>query len=320
MVELIYLPFSHRAKNIRLTKQGTMPISTVLCLGNFDGVHLAHRALLQSGLRFRDEHFPNALCGVFSFLEPSSDVLQTAPPQHLCTNAQKAERFCDVGMDFAILVDFSSVKDLTPLDFVTDILKIRCGCVAAACGFNYRFGKNAAGTAQILSDLFGGATVIQSELQFDGTTVSSTRIRTLLADAEIEEANRLLTLPYGFSAPVLHGKQLGRRLGIPTINQDFPNRMLIPAHGVYVSECKIAGTSYRGISNIGVHPTVDTDQHVNCETFLFDFNEEIYNQIVTTSFLSYLRPEQTFENQDILRQQIQSDIEQAKRFSRELKF
>ncbi len=312
MIDFIYIPFSQKAKTIHFAKQKEMPVSTVLCLGNFDGVHLAHRALLQRGIRLRDEQFPEALCGVFSFQTLSSDELQSVPPEHLCTNEQKIKRFRDAGLDFTILADFPSIKNLTPQDFVFDILMSRCGCVAAVCGFNYRFGKNAKGTAETLSDLLNGVTIIQPKIRFHNETVSSTRIRTLLANAEIEEANRLLTIPYGFSSPVLHGKKLGRRLGIPTINQNFPERLLIPAHGVYVTECLIDGKIYRGISNIGVHPTVDIDHPVNCETFLFDFSGEIYDQVVTTSFLKYLRPEQKFENQDLLRAQILHDMECAK--------
>lgn len=288
-----------------------MPEATVLCLGNFDGVHMAHRALLHSAKELRDTTVPNAMCGVLCFHDLSADFLQKGTPAHLCTEAQKIDRFRDEGMDFVIFADFHSLCHLSPEAFVREILIERCRCVGAVCGFNYHFGKNATGTADTLRELLNTPVIVQSEIRKNNQTVSSTHIRNLIANADMEAATDLLTIPYGFSAPVLHGKKLGRTLGIPTINQVFPEKMLIPPHGVYITDCEIDGKHYRGVTNVGVHPTVDDNASVNCETFLLNFSSEIYDKHVSISFLKYLRAEQKFENTEALCAQIKQDIERA---------
>ncbi|MBQ7335266.1 MAG: bifunctional riboflavin kinase/FAD synthetase [Clostridia bacterium] len=291
-----------------------IPEESVLCLGNFDGVHLAHRTLLQTALQLRDQVHPNAVCGVFCFREHSADYLSNSSVPHLCTTAQKLERFRDIGMDVVFLADFPSIRSLSPQAFVQTVLKDLCHCVGAVCGFNYRFGKNAMGTAQDLSALLDAPVRICDEFLVDGQTVSSTQIRTLLANGDVEHAAKLLTLPYSITAPVIHGKALGRKLGTPTVNQAFPKGLQIPKHGVYLTDCRIGQKHYRGVTNVGVRPTVDIQAQVNCETYLLDFTGDVYGEEIETSFLRFLRPEQKFQNQEELRNQILLDIEAAKQF------
>ena len=153
---------------------------------------------------------------------------------------------------------------------------------------------------------------IVDEVTKNGKTVSSSRIRTLLAQGDVQTAACLLQHPYSFTAPVLHGKQLGRRIGSPTINQVFPHGLQVPLCGVYVTECTVDGKRYRGVSNVGVRPTVDLDAAVNCETYLLDFEGDLYGKEVTVAFLDFLRPEQKFTSLDELRAQIEKDVRQAR--------
>jgi riboflavin kinase/FMN adenylyltransferase len=292
----------------------SMPEASVLCLGNFDGVHIAHRALLKSALCLRDSVAPDALCGVFCFRDLSSDFLTNKSPEHLCSEADKISRFREEGMDFVVFADFPSIRDLSPELFVGNILIDQCHCVGAVCGFNYRFGKYAAGNVDTLRLLLNAPLVVQSEINMEGDTVSSTLIRKLISDGKMEAAAKLLGTPYCFSAPVLHGKKLGRKLGFPTINQMFPLKMLIPPHGVYITDCIVDGKTYRGVSNVGVHPTVDHDAQVNCETFLLNFSDDIYQKEVKISFLKFLRSEQKFQSIDELCEQIRADIKAASEF------
>lgn len=302
-----YIPLS--------TQAGTdIPEANILCLGNFDGVHLAHRTLLREAKRMQRELFPHAKCGVLCFDPPSSDFLFAQPPQHLCSREQKAERFCSEGMDFVLLADFLKLRELSPEEFISEILIKQCHCVGVVCGFNYRFGRGGKGTPQMMQALFNGPLFLQSEVTVDGRSVSSTVIRGLIAEGHIEEANRLLTLPYAFVSPVLHGKALGRRLGAPTINQRLPQWAQIPRLGVYVTECEIDGVCYTGVSNVGKRPTVECSEEIVCETFLLDFSGDLYEKTVRTSFLHFLRPEQRFEGQDELRKQIALDIAEAKQY------
>ena len=214
-------------------------------------------------------------------------------------------------MDFVVFADFPSVRDFSPEHFIKTVLVEQCHCIGAVCGFNYRFGKDASGNVEHLRRVLNAPVVVQSEINVDGSTVSSTLIRRLIHRKDMESAAKLLGLPYCFTAPVLHGKKLGRAMGIPTINQNLPEKMLIPPHGVYVTDCMIDGKVYRGVSNIGVHPTVDDGARVNCETFLLDFSDEIYQKEVEVSFLKFLRPEQKFQSLEALREQIKADIKAA---------
>ena len=291
-----------------------VPESCVLCLGNFDGVHIAHRALMHAAAKLRTNRFPNAVCGVFCFDPPSSAFLCDTP-SHLCTRAEKLERFREVGMEYAFLADFPTLRAYAPEQFVIDILKKQCHCVAAICGFNYRFGHRGSGDAALLQTLLDGPVEVQNEILEDGETVSSTRIRKLLWDGQIQTATKLLTTPYTLCARVIHGKALGRKWGFPTINQIFPKKALIPKHGVYVTDCILPdGSHCRGVSNVGSRPTVDKDDNVNCETHLIDFDGTLYGDEITVAFLHYLRPEQKFETTESLRRQIEADRLAAKEY------
>ncbi len=286
--------------------------ANVICLGNFDGVHIGHRTLLRSAAKMRDERFPTARCGVFCFRTPPSSVLAKEPIPQLSSLQEKLHAFAEEGMEFAILADFAELHTLPHEQFAKDILQDACHCVAAVCGFNYHYGHRGLGTPETLCKAFGGAALVVDEVTIDGLTVSSSRIRALLSEGDVASAARLLTHPYTLTAPVLHGKALGRRLDAPTVNQKFPSGMLIPRYGVYLTQCTVGEQSYRGISNVGVRPTVETDTSPNCETYLFDFKDELYGRELQVSFLRFIRPERRFDSTEELRRQIAEDIRAAK--------
>ncbi len=306
MASIKYIPLQTKQAN-------TASEANILCLRNFDGVHFAHRALLQEAKRLKAEKLPAAKCGVFCFEKPSTIFLSSNPPKHLTTLEQKLQYFADEGMDFAMIADFNVLKDLSPTEFINDILIGQCCCRAAVCGFNYHFGKGGIGTYQLLQSLFEpGYAIAVAPIYKDGDYVSSTRIRKLLEQGKIEQANSLLTVPFSIVAPVEHGKGLGRHLGAPTFNQFPDEEILIPAHGVYLTRCGIEGKYYYGLTNIGTRPTVDADSKVNLETHLLDFEGDLYQKKLCVEFLHFIRPEQRFENTEALQQQIQRDIKAAK--------
>jgi len=287
----------------------TVSEANILCLGNFDGVHYAHRILLREAKKLKAEKFPNALCGVFCFEKPSIDYFSPNPPKHLTTLEQKLQYFKDEGMDFAFIADFGALKDLSPEAFVRDVLIAQCTCKAAVCGYNYHFGKGGAGTHQLLRAMFPSECVITvPQVYLDGDTVSSTRIRGLLKQGKLKEANALLTSPFAITAPVEHGKGLGRHLGAPTFNQIPPEEILIPAHGVYLTRCTVDGQPYYGLTNVGTRPTVEIDARVNLETHLLNFEGDLYQKELCVEFLDFIRPEKCFENAEALQKQIQQDI------------
>ena len=290
----------------------TPPASAVLCLGNFDGMHLAHQELIKQAKALRDSRLQDAVCGVFCFRRPSWCFLSHDPPMQLCTLPQKLEAMRKAGAEYVYLADFPAISSLTPNEFLQRILCNSCHAVGAVCGFNYRFGVKGGGNAGDLLDFFGENTSVVGEIQANGQTVSSTRIRTLLKAGDAYRAALLLGRPYALTAPVVHGKALGKKLGAPTVNQFFPNELLIPRHGVYATQCTVDGITYRGVSNVGSHPTVDSNAAVNCETYLIGFCGDLYDRELTVEFLEYLRPEKKFSSPDELALQIQTDIEAAK--------
>lgn len=292
----------------------TPPKTTVLCLGNFDGVHKAHQALFQEGLTLRNTVAPSAACGVFCFSEPPSHFLSEAPPPQLCSLEEKLTLLAACGMEYVFLADFPAVQDLSPEDFIQRILLEECHCVGAVCGFNYRFGARGTGTAEQLKAMLPAPVTVCPQVAEDGSPVSSTRIRRLLLDGNAENAARLLSRPYFFSAPVIHGKGLGHRWGIPTINQQIPPHRLIPRHGVYVTQCLVDGKRYTAVTNVGLRPTVDSNATVNCESFLLDFQGDLYEKTVQISFLKWIRPEIRFPSPEALQEQIRKDIQTARDF------
>ncbi|MBR7098765.1 MAG: riboflavin biosynthesis protein RibF [Clostridia bacterium] len=289
-----------------------IPEQAVLCLGNFDGVHLAHRALLREAVRRRDLELPSASVGVFCFRELPAQYLSTSFEGKLCDNEERMARYAECGIEFVVWADFLELRGLSAEQYVSDVLIDVCHAAAVCCGFNHRFGQGGKGDAVLLERIFGARLWLQSEIVIDGATVSSSRIRTLLKEGKPEIALQLLGTPYAIKSTVLHGKALGRQMGTPTVNQRFPTDFMIPRHGVYVTECSVGGQTYRGVSNIGYRPTVDSDGEVNCETYLLDFEGDLYGQSMTVRFLRYLRAERRFKDIETLKKQIQKDIDAAR--------
>ena len=290
------------------------PQESVLCLGNFDGVHVAHRQLMQRALDLRKMRYPDAACGVFCFHTPSWEYLLSPAPSYLTTLEEKLELFAECGVEYVFLADFPSVRQLSPEDFVQRILIEKCHCISAVCGYNYRFGAYGKGDPALLSRLLKSTVITQGEVRDEDGTVSSTRIRRLLSAGDVEAVTRLLTHPYTLTSPVIHGKGLGKTWGIPTINQEFPAKKQIPCKGVYVTSCMIDGVCYEAISNVGTRPTVEQDSNINCETYLLNFNGNLYGNVISTSFLKFIRQEMRFDSEQELTMQIQADIAVAREY------
>ncbi len=293
------------------------PPQVVLCLGNFDGVHPAHAALLREGVRLA--RTCAAACGVLCFFRPSGDhfLPADARPYHLTTLREKLRLFAALGVEYAYLCDFADVRTLPPPDFIR-LLEKEIGCIGAVCGFNHRFGAGAAGTPALLTEHFGAnAATVMPEMTVDGVTVSATNIRNRLWAGDAEGAARLLGRAYSVEATVTGGKQLGRTIGFPTANQYFPAESLVPAHGVYVALCHTPDGIYPAVANVGCHPTVDERARVNCESYLMGFDGNLYGRRIKTELLCRLRPEMHFPDITALQDAIARDADHAAAYLRE---
>lgn len=298
------------------------PAEAVVCLGNFDGVHRAHKVLVRETVamarEISDQEGTHVSPGAFFFIRPTLDYKKNptgfTPVQvrgHLTTLRDKLLLFAQMSLEFACVCNFPDIRDLSPEDFIS-LLRNDCNCVGVTCGFNYFFGKGAAGNISHLREQFGWNRVfVQPEMTLDGMTVSSSRIRACLEQGDTETAEQLLGRPYSLDTNVVHGKRLGRTLGFPTANQYFPAERAIPSRGVYAVLCHTPYGTFPGVSNVGIRPTTDSHGRVNCETHIIGMKGDLYGRRIRVEFLSKLRSEQKFNGVEELVEAIRKDAADA---------
>ena len=275
-------------------------MKTAIVLGTFDGLHEGHRAVIEKAVGF----FSIAV----TFSLPPKSVF-TGEPQLLILPNDRACRIKQLGIDQVDMFDFNQIKNITPEEFL-NLLKNKYNPSRIVCGFNYRFGKNAAGDTKVLENFCKKNNiefVCVPAVQRDGQTISSTLIRNLLRDGKTQQAVKQIYGGFSFKAPVLHGDARGRVLGFPTANQEYPNDLIRVKFGVYISRVTIDGKEYKAVTNIGVRPTYRTDT-IGCETFIKGFDGDIYGKEMKTELLKFVRPEQKFESIQKLKSAILNDV------------
>ncbi|HAY72495.1 MAG TPA: riboflavin biosynthesis protein RibF [Ruminococcaceae bacterium] len=289
---------------------GKIANRTAVALGNFDGMHVGHMAVLRAAKSFESEELtPLALL----FDEHSLKAITGTAPPMLMTAEERNRIIAENGLEIRTIV-FNEIKELSPQDFVKKILVGRFGARAVCCGYNYRFGKNASGNAQTMKEIcdrLGLECRIAGEVDVDSCAASSTEIRKFIENGEIEKANKMLGHPFGFCTRVIDGDKRGRTLGFPTINQELPDGLVLPKFGVYQADVTVDGEHYKGVSNIGRRPTVGTER-VLSETYIIDFHKNIYGEYVDIRPVRFIRPERKFSSFDELAKQIKSDAKEVR--------
>lgn len=282
---------------------------TAVALGNFDGMHVGHMAVLRAAKGFESKGLtPLALL----FDEHSLKAITGTAPPMLMTADERNRIIAENGLKIKTIV-FNEIKDLSPQDFVEKILVGRFGARAVCCGYNYRFGKNASGNAQTMKEIcdrLGLECRIAGEVDVDSRAASSTEIRKFIESGEIEKANKMLGHPFGFCTRVIDGDKRGRTLGFPTINQELPDGLVLPKFGVYQADVTVDGEHYKGVANIGRRPTVGSEK-VLSETYIIDFHKNIYGEYVDIRPVRFIRPERKFSSFDELAKQIKSDAKEV---------
>lgn len=283
---------------------------TAVALGNFDGMHVGHMAVLEAAKSFESE---GLLPVAVLFDEHSLKAITGKAPAMLMTVTERNRIINENGLGIETLV-FNEIRDLSPSDFVEKILVGRLGAAAVCCGYNYRFGKGASGTAQTMSEICGRLGLkcrVSGEVDVDRCAVSSTKIRGFIENGEIEKANKMLGRPFGFSSRVIDGDKRGRVLGFPTINQIIPEELAMPRFGVYQSVVTVNGEKFKGVTNVGRRPTVGTEKILS-ETHILDFDRDIYGENVDVRLIKFIRPEKKFSSFDELARQIKSDAKEVR--------
>lgn len=294
-----------------LTQTALPQKSACVALGLFDGLHLGHRAVLEATLSAAAEQDLAPVC--FTFTTRRHAPAAKAGTTRLLSDTMAFARLEQMGFSAVIRPDFDEFRDLTPQEFVHKVVAGRLGAALAVCGYDFHFGRGAAGAPEDLS-AYCGALGVQTQivpaLLQGGEPVSSSRIRALIAEGDIPAANALLGRPFAIDFEVIHGRRIGRTLGSPTINQPFPADFTLPPFGVYASVSRLDGQIFSSVTNVGVKPTVGSDD-VLAETYIQGFDGDLYGRRVQVEFLAFLRPEQKFDSLDALRAQIGRDAADA---------
>lgn len=286
-----------------------VPSGTVMIFGFFDGVHRGHTELIGKATEYARES--GLMTCVWSFSSmPKSEKLLT-------TNDEKTGILAEIGIDYVVYEEFPSIKDTPFADFYEKYVTGKFAPAAVFCGFNFRFGRNAEGTAddlKALAEKNGVRGFVVGAYEADGDVVSSSRIRSLIAEGNVGEAAKLLGRPYAVNSCIVHGKEIGRRLGFATINQRIPPEKTVPKFGVYVTRAVFGnGNAFHGISNIGNRPTVNSDtEDVTLETHILDWDKNAYGEYVKLELMEFVRGEKKFESPEILAQQIGKDAKAAR--------
>lgn len=285
----------------------------VLTLGVFDGLHLGHQAIMQTVVERAKEI--NAVPTAITFDPHPRAVLhpENAPPL-LQTLDQRLANFEVLGIKQAIVINFN--QDFASQDaetFLREVIFERLQAKEVYLGKGFAFGKNRAGNIELLRKISGelGFSADEvAEIRLRGTRISSSKIRKFLAEGKINLARRMLGRPYGIEGKIIHGAQRGRTIGFPTANLKPANRV-IPKYGVYATATLIDGVWRRGITNVGVRPTFEKEVEPSVETYIFDFDGDLYGDVLRVRFLHRIRDERKFNGIEELKAQIQKDTKRA---------
>ena len=285
----------------------------VFALGFFDGVHLGHQALLRECVTMA-KALDCASAAITFDRHPKSLFTQT-PPALLSTTQTRSDLLRRYGIDHIYtfpVVD--AVMSMSWRDFLQELLEF--GAAGFVCGHDFRFGNRGEGNAEKLQALcreLDLPCVIVPEQTVDGQRVSSTLIRGLIENGDMAGAIRYLGHPHIISGPVVHGKQIGRTLGIPTANLVLESDQAVPCFGVYACRCIVDGVSYPAVTNVGTRPTV-SGVGVTVEPWILDFSGDLYDRNITLEFYEFLRKETKFNGLSALQEQIRKDAERTRAF------
>ena len=295
-----------------MTDKSLSSTEYAVALGFFDGLHTAHRRVLSEVLKKASSGYAPA---VLLFDEHPRNVIAGSGVPFLLQSDMRDEKLTEMGIE-RVFISFSEIKDMSPREFVEKILACRLHAKAVVCGYNYRFGKGAAGDTEELKRLCAeheiSVTVVE-DVTYMGADVSSTRIRKAVSEGEMEEATALLGEPFTYRSEIFTGDRRGRLLGAPTVNQFIPAELIVPRFGVYASRVYAEGKEYIGVTNVGSRPTFDGGS-VRSETYILDFSGDLYGKQVTIELYKFIRDEKKFPDGDTLRTQIALDVQSVQEY------
>ena len=281
--------------------------SEIVCIGAFDGVHLAHQQL------FKKTRDLNKKFDIVTFdVLPKIYFNDSLKP--IVSNKERNEIFESFSPQNLIHLNFDQFNKISSEDF-SKFLDENLGIKKIVIGKDFKFGNNRSGDVNFLIDYFGENNVyLLDDFLINNEKVSSTKLRYYLSTGEIDKANNLLGRDFSLSGNVIQGKQLGRELGFPTANLLLDEDVFLPTFGVYYGVIEVDTKKFNCIINIGLNPTVDTEDSVKIEAHILDFGDDIYQKDIKLFLKNFIRNEKKFNNIDELKNQIMKDIDSAKKY------
>ena len=281
--------------------------SEIVCIGAFDGVHLAHQQL------FRKTRDLNKKFDIVTFdVLPKIYFNDSLKP--IVSNKERNEIFESFSPQNLIHLNFDQFNKISSEDF-SKFLDENLGIKKIVIGKDFKFGNNRSGDVNFLIDYFGENNVyLLDDFLINSEKVSSTKLRYYLSTGEIDKANNLLGRNFSLSGNVIQGKQLGRELGFPTANLLLDEDVFLPTFGVYYGVIEVDTKKFNCIINIGLNPTVDTEDSVKIEAHILDFGDDIYQKDIKLFLKNFIRNEKKFNNIDELKNQIMKDIDSVKKY------
>lgn len=286
-------------------------------LGNFDGLHVGHMELVNTLISESKSSSLNSV--VYTFTKHPENIIRKSLITPLITTFEKKVELLErTDLDYLYFDKFDeNFSRMKPEEFVKSILVEKLNIKLAVAGEDYRFGYKGQGNTDLLYKLgesYGFRVLIIPPVKIDDNVVSSTLIRKYILKGSMDKVQRFLGRFYSIKGKVMHGKKLGRKLGFPTANLNPEEYLVLPNDGVYITETMIEGKRYKSVTSIGKNPTVDQSGKTNIETYILDFNDDIYGKDIEVFFVSRLRGEKKFSSLEELVSQIKKDVLQTKEY------
>lgn len=290
---------------------------TAVGLGNFDGLHVGHMALVNT---LTSEARLNGLESmIYTFTKHPENILRKKLFTPLLTTVGKRiQLLSDTTLQYIYFDEFDeNYSRMKPECFIREVLLDRLGAKLVVAGFNYRFGYMGQGDISLLKDLgkkYNFKVIIIPPIKIDNEIISSTLVRGYVAKGDMENVFKLLGRHYSITGEVLDGKRIGRRIGFPTANLQPEEYLIMPHIGVYITKTLYDGAFYSSLTNIGFNPTFGGEVRISAETHILNFDRDIYRSSIEVFFLTKLRNEKKFKNGDELAEQIKRDVQAAKEY------
>lgn len=298
------------------TENANIAKPTVLTLGVFDGLHLGHQQIMKTVVE-RAAAIGAVPTAITFDPHPRAILHPESAPPMLQTLDQRLANFEVLGIEQAIVMPFTLEFSRQPAeDFLSAIVSDRLHAKEVYLGKGFAFGKDRGGNIDLLrrmSDELGFVADEVDEVQLRGQRISSSKIRKLLSEGRVNLARRMLGRPYGVEGVIIRGNRRGHTIGFPTANLK-PHNRVVPRFGVYASATLIDGAWRRSITNIGIRPTFESDAEPSIETYIFDFEGDLYGDVLRVRFLYRIRDERKFNGIDELKTQIEKDTQRARNY------